>query len=51
MLRKRKLVQAAMGTQRWVPWQKEPEAAAVVREAKAAGYWIVAVELLRRACR
>jgi tRNA G18 (ribose-2'-O)-methylase SpoU len=45
LLRKRKLVQAAMGTQRWVPWQDEPEAAAVVRAAKAAGYWIAVVEL------
>jgi tRNA G18 (ribose-2'-O)-methylase SpoU len=45
LLRRRKLVQAAMGTQRWVPWQEEPDAAAVVRAAKAAGYWIAVVEL------
>jgi tRNA (guanosine-2'-O-)-methyltransferase len=45
LLRKRKLVQAAMGTQRWVPWQQEPDAAEVVRAAKAAGCWICAVEL------
>ena len=45
LLRKRKLVQAAMGTQRWVPWQEEPDAAAVVRAAKATGYWIAVVEL------
>ena len=45
LLRRRKLVQAAMGTQRWVPWQEEPDAAAVVRAAKAAGNWIAVVEL------
>jgi tRNA G18 (ribose-2'-O)-methylase SpoU len=45
LLRRRKLVQAAMGTQRWVPWQEEPDAAVVVRGAKAAGYWIAVVEL------
>jgi tRNA G18 (ribose-2'-O)-methylase SpoU len=45
LLRKRKLVQAAMGAQRWVPWAEEPDAAAVVRAAKAAGAWIAAVEL------
>jgi tRNA G18 (ribose-2'-O)-methylase SpoU len=45
LLRKRKLVQAAMGTQLWVPWQEEPDAVAVVRAAKAAGAWIAAVEL------
>jgi tRNA G18 (ribose-2'-O)-methylase SpoU len=44
-LRKRKLIQAAMGTQRWVPWQEEGDAAAVVERAKAAGAWIAAVEL------
>jgi tRNA G18 (ribose-2'-O)-methylase SpoU len=45
MLRKRKLVQAAKGAQRWVPWQEEPDAAVVVRNAKAAGSWIAVVEL------
>jgi tRNA G18 (ribose-2'-O)-methylase SpoU len=30
LLRKRKLVQAAMGTHRWVPWQQEPDAAVPV---------------------
>jgi tRNA G18 (ribose-2'-O)-methylase SpoU len=45
LLRKRKLVQAAMGAQRWVPWAEEPDAATVVRAAKAAGAWIAAVEL------
>ena len=39
LLRKRKLVQAAMGTQRWVPWQEEPDAAAVVRAAKAVAFF------------
>jgi tRNA G18 (ribose-2'-O)-methylase SpoU len=45
LLRKRKLVQAAMGTQRWVPWQEAPDAAPVVRAAKAAGHWIAVVEM------
>jgi tRNA G18 (ribose-2'-O)-methylase SpoU len=45
LLRKRKLVQAAMGTHRWVPWQQEKDAVEVVRAAKAAGAWIAAAEL------
>jgi tRNA G18 (ribose-2'-O)-methylase SpoU len=45
LLRKRKLVQAAKGAQRWVPWHGETDAAAAVRALKAAGHWIVAVEL------
>jgi tRNA G18 (ribose-2'-O)-methylase SpoU len=45
MLHKRKLVQAAAGTQRWVPWQEAPDAASVLRAAKAAGSWIAALEL------
>jgi tRNA G18 (ribose-2'-O)-methylase SpoU len=45
LLRKRKLVQAAKGAQRWVPWQAATDAAAAVRALKAAGHWIVAVEL------
>jgi tRNA G18 (ribose-2'-O)-methylase SpoU len=45
MLRKRKLVQAAAGTQHWVPWEEANDAAAIVRAAKAAGHWIAAVEL------
>jgi tRNA G18 (ribose-2'-O)-methylase SpoU len=45
LLGKRKLVQAAMGTQLWVPWREEPDAATVVRAAKAAGHWIAVVEL------
>ena len=44
-LRKRRLVQAAAGTQHWVPWQAAEDAAAVVRTAKAAGYWSVVAEL------
>jgi tRNA G18 (ribose-2'-O)-methylase SpoU len=45
MLRKRKLVRAAAGAQRWVPWQEAASAGDVVRAAKAAGTWIAAVEL------
>lgn len=45
MLRKRRLVQAAAGTQRWVPWEEASDAVAVVRAAKAAGHWVAAVEL------
>jgi tRNA G18 (ribose-2'-O)-methylase SpoU len=44
-LRKRKLIQAAMGAQHWVPWQEAPDAADVVRGAQATGAWIAAVEL------
>jgi len=36
----RKLVQAAQGTQRWMPWEQ----AEVVRAARAGGYQVVAVE-------
>jgi tRNA G18 (ribose-2'-O)-methylase SpoU len=45
VLRKRKLVQAAKGAERWVPWETATDAAATVRALKAAKYWIVAVEL------
>ena len=45
LLHKRKLVQAAAGTQRWVPWDAVDDAATAVRAAKAAGYWIAAVEI------
>jgi tRNA G18 (ribose-2'-O)-methylase SpoU len=45
LLHKRKLVQAAAGTQRWVPWQEATDAAAVVHAAKGAGHWITVVEL------
>jgi tRNA G18 (ribose-2'-O)-methylase SpoU len=43
-LRKRKLVQAARGTQRWVPWEHVENAAVAVAAAKSAGARIVAVE-------
>jgi 23S rRNA (guanosine2251-2'-O)-methyltransferase len=45
MLRKRKLVRAAAGTQRWVPWEQADDATEVVRAAKAAGRWVGVVEL------
>jgi tRNA (guanosine-2'-O-)-methyltransferase len=44
-LRKRRLIEAAMGAQRWVPWCQEANAAAAVCCLKAAGAWIAAVEL------
>lgn len=44
-MRNRRLVQAAAGTEKWVPWQAEADAAAFVRAAKAAGQWIVVAEL------
>ena len=45
LLRKRKVVQAASGTQCWVPWSEAPAAVTVVQAAKAAGQWIAVVEL------
>ena len=36
-LRKRKLVQAARGTQHWVPWQRAESAVSAVAAAKSAG--------------
>ena len=45
LLHKRRLIQAAAGTQRWVPWEEADDAATVVRAAKSAGQWIAAVEL------
>ena len=44
-LHRRRLVQAAAGTQGWVPWEEASNAVAAVQRAKAAGYWIAAVEL------
>jgi tRNA G18 (ribose-2'-O)-methylase SpoU len=44
-LRKRKLVQAAQGTQHWVPWEQAESAAATVAAAKMAGASVIAVEL------
>lgn len=40
----RKLVQAAQGTHNWVPWEQRDHAADAVREARAAGWQVVAVE-------
>ncbi len=45
LLHKRRFVQAAAGTQRWVPWEEADDAATVVRAAKSAGHWSAAVEL------
>lgn len=42
---KRNLRTAAAGTIRWVPWEVREDAADVVRESRAAGYSIAAVEL------
>ena len=43
-LRKRKLVQAARGTQHWVPWERAENAVTAVAAAKSAGAWVLAVE-------
>jgi tRNA G18 (ribose-2'-O)-methylase SpoU len=43
-LHKRKLVQAAQGTQRWVPCSEWQRAADAVAERKASGAWVVAAE-------
>jgi len=40
----RKLVQAAQGTHKWVPWEQAGTAIEVVRAARAGGYQVVAVE-------
>ncbi len=40
----RKLIQAAQGTQRWVPWEQANSATEVVQAVRAGGYQIVAVE-------
>jgi hypothetical protein len=47
----RKLVQAARGTQGWVPWSEYPSAEAVVTQAKGDGYRIVVVELTANSIR
>ena len=44
-LRKRKLVQAARGTQKWVPWASAPCAASVVSDKKQRGAQIIVAEL------
>ena len=43
-LHKRKLVQAAQGTQRWVPCSEWRTAADVVTDRKARGDWVVVAE-------
>jgi 23S rRNA (guanosine2251-2'-O)-methyltransferase len=45
VLHKRRLVTAAAGTLPWVPYESGADAESVVREARAAGYSIAAVEL------
>ena len=40
----RKLVQAAQGTHKWVPWQQRESAEDAVRAARADGWFIVALE-------
>jgi 23S rRNA (guanosine2251-2'-O)-methyltransferase len=45
LLRNRKLVQAAAGTQNWVPWEVAADAATAIQAAKRTGCWIGAVEL------
>ncbi len=43
-LRKRKLVQAARGTQHWVPWEQAENSVAAVLAAKLAGSRVIVVE-------
>ena len=43
-LHKRKLVQAARGTQHWVPWVSADSPLVAVAAAKASGSWIAVVE-------
>jgi tRNA G18 (ribose-2'-O)-methylase SpoU len=43
-LHKRRLVQAAQGTQHWVPWTERQHASDAVAEAKTLGAWIVVAE-------
>lgn len=43
-LHKRRLLQAAQGTQKWVPWMEVTDAAQAVLSAKAAGAYIVVAE-------
>ncbi len=43
-LRKRKFVQAAQGTQHWVPWSERQRAIEAVADAKAQGSWVVVAE-------
>ena len=41
---KRKLVQAAQGTQHWAPWSERQHASEAVADAKARGAWVVVAE-------
>ena len=43
-LHKRRLVQAAQGTQHWVPWSDRQHANEAVADAKARGTWVVVAE-------
>jgi tRNA G18 (ribose-2'-O)-methylase SpoU len=43
-LRKRRLVQAAQGTQHWVPWTERLHASDAIAELKARGTWVVVAE-------
>ncbi len=43
-LHKRRLVQAAQGTQHWVPWSERQHAGEAVADAKARGTWVVGAE-------
>jgi tRNA (guanosine-2'-O-)-methyltransferase len=43
-LHKRKLVQAAQGTQHWVPWSERQHASEAVADAKARGAWVLVAE-------
>jgi tRNA (guanosine-2'-O-)-methyltransferase len=43
-LRKRRLVQAAQGTQYWLPWTERRNATEAIANAKARGDWVVAAE-------
>jgi tRNA G18 (ribose-2'-O)-methylase SpoU len=43
-LPKRRLVQAAQGTQHWVPSSERPHASEAVADAKARGAWVVVAE-------
>ena len=43
-LRKRKLVQAAQGTQHWVPWTEYQHASQAIADPKARGAWVIVAE-------
>jgi tRNA G18 (ribose-2'-O)-methylase SpoU len=43
-LRKRRLVQAAQGTQHWVPWSERQYASEAVADAKAKAAWVLVAE-------